>query len=144
MNLKVIFSVCITLLLITPNTIKAQKGLDTTILKTAFSLDDCIQNQKKLLGKDVIIKGFCVGSTQLEIEKEGIFYILELDNNYPNNKISVIVTEEIADAINFSRYKYHQKTLMIKGKFEKSKKFRDEFGNPRFVIFIKEESQISY
>lgn len=144
MNLKVIFSVCITLSLFTLNTTNAQKGLDSTMLKTAISLDDCIQNQKKLVGKEVVIKGFCVGSTQLEIEKEGALYILELDNNYPNNKVSVIITEEIADAINFSRYKYHQKSLIIKGKLEKSKKFRDEFGNPRLVIFIKEDKQIAY
>jgi hypothetical protein len=142
MNLKVIFRVCITLLLITPNAINAQKGLDSTVLKTAITLDQCIENQKKLLGKEVLLKGFCVGSTQLEIEKEGALYILELDNNYPNNKVSILVTEETADAIGFSRYKYHQKMLVVRGKLEKSKKLKDDFGNARIVLFIKAESQI--
>lgn len=144
MKFQSIFFACIALFFLRTSFVTAQNGLDSTLLKSALTLDGCIQNQKKLIGKEVVITGFCVGSTQLEIEKEGLMYILELDNNYPNNKVSIIVTEEIADLINFSRYQYHQKTLIVKGKLEKTKKIRDEFGNPRLVIFVKQGNQILY
>ncbi len=114
-----------------------KQAIDSTIVKTAVSLNDCIENQKKMIGKEVVLRGLCVGSTEIELEKVGSFIILELDDKYPNNKISVIITEADADALNFSRYQYHQKQLVVKGKLEKSKKFKDEFGNPRLVINIK-------
>ncbi len=48
----------------------------------------------------VVLRGLCVGSTEIELEKVGSFIILELDDKYPNNKISVIITEADADALN--------------------------------------------
>jgi hypothetical protein len=122
---------------------QASKTVDSTLLKTALTLNSCIENQKKIIGKEVLLQGLCVGSTEIELEKEGSFYLLELDDNFPNNKISIIVSEADADLLNFSRYTYHQKRLVIKGKLEKSKKFKDEFGNPRLVLNIKNLEQIT-
>jgi hypothetical protein len=89
-------------------------------------------------------KGFCLGSREITDEKNGNFILLELDDPFPYNKISVIVKEIDADALNFSRYQYHQKALVVKGKLEKSKQFKDEFGNPRLVIYIKKIEQIKF
>jgi hypothetical protein len=67
-----------------------------------------------------------------------------LDDAFPNNKISIIITDTNADLLGFSRYQYHQKHLIVKGKLEKSKKFKDEFGNPRLVINIKQLEQLIF
>lgn len=118
--------------------------IDSLIWNTALSTDACIINQKKFTGKEIQLKGLCVGSTEVTTEKDGAYYILEIDQNYPNNKITVRISELDADALNFSRYKYHQKYIVVKGKLEKNKKMRDEFGNPRLVIDVKNLEQIKF
>jgi hypothetical protein len=118
--------------------------LDSTLFRGSFDLATYINNQKKWTGKEVTLKGYCVGSREITDEKSGNFILLELDDPFPYNKISVIIKEADADALNFSRYKYHQKALVVKGKLEKSKQFKDEFGNPRLVIYIKKIEQVKF
>jgi hypothetical protein len=118
--------------------------LDSTMFRGSFDLATYINNQKKWTGKEVVLRGFCVGSREISDEKNDNFILLELDDPFPYNKISVVISEVDADALNFSRYQYHQKALLIKGKLEKSKKFKDEFGNPRLVIYIKKIEQIKF
>lgn len=125
-------------------TLDIKQTPDSSLFRGSFDLATYINNQKKWTGKEVTLKGFCIGSREITDEKNGNFILLELDDPFPYNKISVIVTEIDADILNFSRYTYHQKALLVKGKLEKSKKFKDEFGNPRLVIYIKKIEQIKF
>ena len=120
----------------------AQNKVDSTLLSSALTLTNCVENAKKYIGKDIILNAKVVSSREITIDKDKIFFLLELDDLFPNNKISVLINEAEADALGFSRFIYHQKKVLIFGKLEKNKKFRDEFGNPRLVIRLDKMSQI--
>lgn len=120
----------------------AQNKVDSTLLSSALTLTNCVQNAKKYIGKDVILNATVISSREITMEKDKVFFLLELDDLFPNNKVSVLINEEEADALGFSRFIYHQKKVLIFGKLEKNKKFRDEFGNPRLVIRLTKMSQI--
>jgi hypothetical protein len=121
----------------------AQNKVDSTLLKSALSLTDCVQNAKKYLGRDILLNCTIVSSREVTLDKDKIFYLLELDDFFPNNKISVLVGEAEAEGLGFSRFIYQQKKVLITGKLEKNKKFKDEFGNARLVIMLKDLRQIT-
>ena len=121
----------------------AQNKVDSTLLKSALSVGDCVQNIKTHIGKDCILNCTVISSREVILDKNKVFYLLEIDEFFPNNKISVIIGEAEADAIGFSRFIYHQKKVLITGKIEKNKKMKDSFGNPRLVITLKNLNQIT-
>ena len=121
----------------------AQNKVDSTLLKSALSVSDCVQNIKKYIGKECLLNCTVVSSREVTFDKDKVFYLLEIDDFFPNNKISVIIGEAEADVLGFSRFIYHQKKVLIRGKIEKNKKIRDEFGNPRLVITLKDLNQIT-
>ena len=120
----------------------AQNKVDSTLLSSALTLPNCVENAKKYIGKDIILNAKVVSSREITIDKDKVFFLLELDDLFPNNKISILISEVDADALGFSRFIYHQKKVLIFGKLEKNKKLRDEFGNPRLVIRLTKMSQI--
>ena len=121
----------------------AQNKVDSTLLKSALSLTDCVQNAKKYVGREVLLNCTIVSSREITLDKDKLFYLLELGEFFPNNKVSVLISEQEAESLGFSRFIYQQKKVLVSGKLEKNKKFKDEFGNARLVIVLKNLEQIT-
>jgi hypothetical protein len=121
----------------------AQGKVDSTLLKSAVSLQDCVQSAKKYLGREVMLNCTIVSSREVTLDKDKLFYLLELDDFFPNNKISVLIGEKEAEELGFSRFIYQQKKALVVGKLEKNRNFKDEFGNARLVIVLKNLNQIT-
>jgi hypothetical protein len=119
-----------------------QSIADSTMVKDAITPEICVQSGKKYLGKDVTLACTVVGSREITLEKAANYILLEANERFPLNKVSILISEGVADETNFSRFKLHSKKVLIKGKVEKVKSFKDDFGNPRLVIYLKDPKQI--
>jgi hypothetical protein len=120
----------------------SQFKVDSTLLKNAVTTINCVENIKKLNKKELYLKCTIVGSQEMTLEKDKLYYLLEADDAFPDTRVCILIAESDADQAEFSRYFYHQKKVLIKGKLVKNKGFRDRFGNPRLVIFVKDLNQI--
>jgi hypothetical protein len=123
--------------------LKAQILMDSSLLKTAITTKECVETPKKFIGKDVVLKCIIIGSSEITMDKDQLVYVLEADERFPDNRVSILITEADADKMNFSRYKYHNRKAIVKGKLVKNKKFKDGFGNPRYTISVSDLDQIT-
>jgi DNA/RNA endonuclease YhcR with UshA esterase domain len=84
---------------------------------TAFSQETIISSQAKdFIGKEVFLIGKVAGSKQLISKAEQPILFINIDKEYPDNDIVIVVFSETLSKLKFTETDLLGKTIKVKGK----------------------------
>jgi DNA/RNA endonuclease YhcR with UshA esterase domain len=84
---------------------------------SAFSQETITASQAKdFVGKDVLLVGKVAGSKQIISKSEQPILFINIDKEYPDNEIVIVVFSEVLSKLKFTGMALSGKTIKVKGK----------------------------
>lgn len=84
---------------------------------TAFSQETITASQAKdFVGKDVFLVGKVAGSKQMISKSDQPILFINIDKDYPDNEIVIVVFSEVLSKLKFTETALSGKTIKVKGK----------------------------
>lgn len=84
---------------------------------TAFSQETITSSRAKdFVGKEVFLVGKVAGSKQMISKSDQPILFINIDKDYPDNEIVVVVFSEVLSKLKFTETTLSGKTIKVKGK----------------------------